>query len=593
MEKIHLVTCRNFKSWSKTKKNILFGGWCYDYKERHKYKDFKFEIINSPTLMWCERNNIDFAKQTQKIIKNELEVFAKILNNFHGEKFSEKYWNIILSPWISHFVAMVQIIEKRLEIITSKYDMDSATFYEDDLEMLLPNDYSEGFKYLGFDGNYFNNIILKILINNYKNIKINFIHCDNKFNIKLPDLSSKEGLSAKRVLKTIFFKMINFLPLIEGRPFIIGTVFNSVFEIIFKIRNFQTPKQINFSKSYKFREKHINRKKITHKIFNSEIKDIKNIFLTRLIFEFFPCSYVENFKKNIEIKNKKKWPKKPNYIFTCYSLYYDEIFKIYAAECVEKKIPYIVGQHGNNYSTRIPYWKFPESYTADKFLMWGEKLNFINSYKGFNLRKPYTFNVNKTIANKGLLLLCKTSYEETNLLETIYDDQNQNSLFLNDLIQNLSLDKQKDLTVRFLNDNTNEHCCEELRMKDFNAKIKIELGKIPALKLIKANKLIIFCYDSTGFLEGLSMNRPTLMYINKKELNYLRDDVLNDYKTLIDLKIIHTDPYQICDHINNVWNNLEDWWFCDEVQNQINIFKNKYCETVNSPISLLGKILEN
>ena len=47
MEKIHLVTCKNIKSWSKSKKNILLGGWCYDYKKKMNIKNLilKYSII--------------------------------------------------------------------------------------------------------------------------------------------------------------------------------------------------------------------------------------------------------------------------------------------------------------------------------------------------------------------------------------------------------------------------------------------------------------------------------------------------------------------------------------------------------------------
>ena len=518
MEKIHLVTCKNLKSWSKTKKNILLGGWCYDYKERHNYKNYKFEIIDSPSLPFCERKNIDLAIEIQKIIENELKILLELLNKLHKVNFSEKYWNIILSPWLSNFVATLKIIEARLKIITEKYEIDSVTFYENKDEFFLPKDYSEGCKYLGFDGNYFNKIIQEIFNANHKNVRTDFIKCENQFNLNNPDLSDKEQQSFKRLVKENLFKVLNFFPLIEGKPFIIGTVFNSIWEIFFKINNFQIPKQIYYSKSFHFRERTKNREQTANMLIVSEIKDNKKKFLTNLILNFLPCSYIENFKKNIEIKNKKKWPQRPSYIFTCYSLYYDEIFKIYAAECFEKNICYIVGQHGNNFATRILYWKFPETYTATKFLVWGNKHDFANSYESFNLRTPRIINIKKKIKKKGILIICKTSYEETNLLESKYDYQNQNSAFLNKLIQNLSPDKKNNLIVRFLNDKTEEYCNEEQRLKDFDPKIKIEKGQTPIFKLIYSNKLTIFDYDSTGFLECLSYNIPALMYIDEKDL---------------------------------------------------------------------------
>lgn len=593
MEKIHLVTCKNIKSWSKSKKNILLGGWCYDYKKKNEYKKFNFEIVNYPTLMWCERKDINFANKNQKIIDEKLKLFARILNKFHNTNYSNNYWFVILSPWLSHFISTILILEERLKIISSKYKISSATFYKNKDNIFLPKDYAEGFKLLAFDGNYINKIIYEIFNQNFKIKKINFIECENKFNFKQKDFRDTEGFSIKKIIKKSFFKFADFIPLIENKPFISGTVLPTISETFLKIVNFQSPKYIDFSKSYNFRTNYSKRNKINlHLLFYKNIST-ENNFLTSLILKYLPCSYIENYKKNVQIKNNKNWPKSPKYIFSCLNHYFDEIFKIYAAENVEQQIPYFLGQHGNNYSTRIPYWKFPETYTASKFLVWGKKLNFSNSIGSVNLRKPKKILSKKFIKKNGILLLCKTSYNETNLLETIYDDQNENFEFLKRFIENLNEEKKNQLTIRLLNHEINKYCCEGLRFKDYDPKINLEFGNSPVFNLINKNNITVFGYDSTGFLECLSLNIPVLMYINIKELKYLRSDVINDYKTLIRLKIIHTNSREICNHINKIWNNPVEWWYEKKLQIQINKFKEKYSRTVKNPVMYINKILKN
>ena len=50
---------------------------------------------------------------------------------------------------------------------------------------------------------------------------------------------------------------------------------------------------------------------------------------------------------------------------------YDESFKIYAALQTEKKVPYYVGQHGQNYFTQIGHKFLPELDFSDNFITWG------------------------------------------------------------------------------------------------------------------------------------------------------------------------------------------------------------------------------
>ena len=230
MTDIHLVTTKNINSWSKTKKNILLGGWCYDYKIKDKYRNYDFEIIKSPSLSFCERKNKNFAKRSQTIIEKEIKSFSIILNKIHNTNYSVKYWSVILSPWIGRFVSTVLIVQERLRIISSKYKINSVTFYENFQNFYLPKDYAEGCKLLAFDGIFFNKVLYEIIIQKYKNKKIQFIVCKNKFNFNQKDLRSIEGFSIKRFLKVLFFRLTNLIPLIENKPFIVGTVLPSISE---------------------------------------------------------------------------------------------------------------------------------------------------------------------------------------------------------------------------------------------------------------------------------------------------------------------------------------------------------------------------
>ena len=118
---------------------------------------------------------------------------------------------------------------------------------------------------------------------------------------------------------------------------------------------------------------------------------------------------------------------------------------------------------------------------------------------------------------------------------------------------------------------------------------KKDLGIIKYEKIVDDAGLVIFTYDSTGFLENLVSNKPSLcLYPNI--YNYLNEDCQKYYKNLKDKKIIFDDPEEMNIHINNVWPNINQWWNSNEVQNEIKIFLNIFSASADkNPLRLIKK----
>ena len=104
MEKIHLVTNNNILSLSKNRKNIFLGGWCYNYLKKNDYKEYKFEVIKTPSLYYCDRNE-NFSKDCNNLIKQTLKDLKNYFNYFHNKNYDERYWSLLISPWINNFVS--------------------------------------------------------------------------------------------------------------------------------------------------------------------------------------------------------------------------------------------------------------------------------------------------------------------------------------------------------------------------------------------------------------------------------------------------------------------------------------------------------
>ena len=106
-------------------------------------------------------------------------------------------------------------------------------------------------------------------------------------------------------------------------------------------------------------------------------------------------------------------------------------------------------------------------------------------------------------------------------------------------------------------------------------KFKIDYGEIPYFKAFNNSKLIIFGYDSTGMLEAISANKPFIgFWPNLYE--HLNEFAINDYKSLRNAQILFDNHNELIKHLNNIWDDVDSWWYDQTVQNSLNKFSENY-----------------
>lgn len=107
--------------------------------------------------------------------------------------------------------------------------------------------------------------------------------------------------------------------------------------------------------------------------------DSKNSFeemLNRKLFNFIPISHLELFEDINVYLNKIKI--KPKYIVTTYGHVINDLFKIWSAEKIEKKISKIViCSHGGTFEDKINFNSWMN--ISDNFITW-EKKQTLNAY---------------------------------------------------------------------------------------------------------------------------------------------------------------------------------------------------------------------
>jgi putative transferase (TIGR04331 family) len=176
-----------------------------------------------------------------------------------------------------------------------------------------------------------------------------------------------------------------------------------------------------------------------------------------------------------------------------------------------------------------------------------------------------------------------------------YDNTYEYVKYLKDQIKfynNLSNNIKSLIELRLHSSSKLFNFYEKERWLDNDKSMKINYGEIDLFRTIKNSRIVIFTYDSTGLLETLSLNIPTLIYINNN-LEFIRESAMEYYQLLIDVGILFTSYDTISDKINQIYENVDEWWNDENVQNARKTFCNKYARTINKPLIKLKNILQN
>ena len=94
-------------------------------------------------------------------------------------------------------------------------------------------------------------------------------------------------------------------------------------------------------------------------------------------------------------------------------------------------------------------------------------------------------------------------------------------------------------------------------------------------------------YDSTGVLETLSQNIPTLAFW-QNNFDHLREDVIPEYQMLVDAGIVHLSVESVADKVNEIWSDVDKWWSERNVQDARKSFCDIYAKNCENPIKTLS-----
>lgn len=584
----YLITTADERTWKFDRPVIFLGEWCRVYDRKHIWQNMD-AIVAMPYGLGLAKKDADFSEA--RVIEDRLfPLLCSALNQYHDVNYGERFWRIVLGHWLRRYVDVIINRVKTLEQCLNTYQITGVTVYANpDYMLATPDSYSAIW---AFNDDRWNNAlnarILALL--GFVHFPLETIEVAKSSGFRFNDLGTASSLK-RSVLKWGYQQVGKFLSWFsrDNDAFIINSYLPKKHEFKLQLALRQCP-QLWTSPKIEVSEKpdRVLRESLANKIVSkSSCNNLEHI-LSVMLLELLPICYLESFKNLDELVKQQSWPKLPKFIFTANNFDTDEVFKYWAATKVESGSKYFTGQHGSNYGTHRYFNAGIEEITSDKFLTWGWTDGLPQQTPAF---------VFKTAGKKaqiyslqgGLLLIELhlphriTTWDGTFEYANYFQDQQH-------FIKLLDSQSKQNLTIRLHSGYKYMKWNEVARWQAFDPSLRIDNGVGVIRDLIANSRLVVHSYDSTGILETLSQNIPTLAFW-QNDFEHLRETAKPYYQLLVDAGIVHFSPESLAAKVNEVWDDVDAWWLQSKVQDARKQFCDRYAIVSEYPTLELRKIL--
>lgn len=583
--KYHLITTADERTWRFDRPVIFLGEWCRIYERQAIWN--RMDVIVADPYKLSIENKLRMTDYVLSLTSQLLTDLAEALNVIHNTDHTTRYWNILLGHWLNRYVKLCFNRYFTIDQLLKSYQIMSTTGLEDkNYSLVVQNSYDF---VLAISDDAWNSIFYSRVLDfiDCKSIEVDSVPIGDQKAFKMKRISKlTSNLNAEIMIKSVLGSVLPSLSR-ENDAFIINSYMPALEEMKLYVYLSQCPQKW---KSPALNESSIDqdmRRGLT--VSNESVSGFEK-FVRDTLPEIIPICYLEGYAKLNEQVKSLRWPSKPKFIFTSNNFDTDEIFKAWTGLMVEQGVPYFTGQHGN-YQAYPELLNYPEIVSCDKFFTWGWANKNLKIIPAFGLK--IANQPSKTKANGGLLLIERGApYVNLDSLDDYYCEfgnyQEQQFRFVEALPQKI----RNELTVRLHSSWPILRWSDDKRWRDHILSAHLETGKAPIQSLIAKSRLVVHSYDSTGILEGLASNTPTLCFWHGG-LDHLLPSAKPYYELLRGSDILADTPEQAALLVAKHWDDVDGWWKSEQVQSARVKFCDQYARIDSHPARTMKRLLTN
>ena len=559
---------------------VFLGPWC-ENQEKASAGSWQLDGYATPD------KRADLERQSREISESIFPDLASALNELHGQDIPKEFWSRTIKLWLEIFT---DVVYQRWDCITeaiSTASFTSASQVTTSRSQLTPKTRLELQRLINsHEWNYliFREILAFLDFPQEEPEPGEFVNPSN--HLKSKHFNPKRGL-----IKRLASWLNNALAR-RARYMITQTYLPRKVEIRLAIRLRTLP--------FKWEDMALddveadNELRGRVQIKTSESRDAEQ-FIRKIISRHIPMLYIEHFQKVSESFTKKTLPSHPTTIFTSNLHMASEQFLMWMSHKALGGTRLVIGQHGGVHGmSKFDSQEFRhEMQIADSYLSWGwpssTNTSVVPSFALINTQCA-DFRHEDSKKRKNLLLVTDVSYRYPSLNRGMNGTQ---SVYLHNLFM---LTELLTPTVR---DNTCVRLYHEHEYFDNNQKpfwnsrfpiLNVSTGHTPMKQHREQARIVLCTSIGTTYIETIHRNIPTVMFLDPA-ISPLKAEHAQIFESMKHSGVLHFSAESAAEHINSVWDKVDEWWQSEPVRDSITQFSNLFNQTVNDPISFLQLVI--
>jgi putative transferase (TIGR04331 family) len=564
------------------KDTLMLGKWCKNTRNS-EHQTFAYPWNNRKLL------EDDYSEAT-KMEELLLLRLTGELNFIHKTDFKVDSWRIILGAWLG---VLTQVIAERqrclLDCLESNKDIDTIFVKDLPSEPIVPVTTIHFFDLTGVD--VWNDWLYQKLIDglgrdfHLRQVVTTKAELSEAFHSK-PSIKLK---AIKRLLNRISGALKT-----NRSSFIVSSYLGWRGDLSLYMKLGQAPKYwwSEIPKLHDIEQPSSMRKEFVARLIARAKTDHEKV-VSEIVADQIPQAFLEDFLHLSDQAKTSSWPTKPRVIFTSNGTWFDEVFKIWAAERRQSENTRLVlSQHGGNYGiSKLNFAERMEVSQADTFVSWGWNDSIQQNVVPLSSGKLFNQRIRHHAKNEGSLLLVQASFPRYSNWIGSFPIGPQTATYFDQqryFFEELSNAIQKKSIVRLYPKDFGWYEKEKW-LKRFPS---IEFDPNPSMYNSMARcKLFVCSYNATTYLESLSSGIPTIMFWDP-DLWEIREDALPYFSALENLGILHYSPDSAAAYINRIWADIENWWNEPERQKVVSDFTFRFARSENDWVDQLASVLK-
>src|SRR5437016_9711160 len=103
--KTFLATTALDQFWDKSQAILFLNEWCKPYKNKEIWKNLDTEVLSDQKI--SEAHSEAAYQYTVQLYDFHFPILAKYLNEHPGKKFSLKYWQTVIGPFLFWYIQVL------------------------------------------------------------------------------------------------------------------------------------------------------------------------------------------------------------------------------------------------------------------------------------------------------------------------------------------------------------------------------------------------------------------------------------------------------------------------------------------------------